>query len=590
MDFDSQQCGSGLGRLGRLGPRLPLRAQLFPAARLSREPRGQRRLAVGRGFRLFRQGVDLSFELFFVGQACELVHEHQGVLGRNLEFLAARLAGDFIVEAEQVVPELGELGPVVLVGPGRQPVFLGAAHPPNVVFTRSPTLGTLIPPRSGFRSVREQGTLAEGHSHMVAMNRDNEPPRVLCPAVMAATIVVGAGAAGIVAAIFASGRSPVTVIERTSDGGRKILISGGGRCNILPVALEPDRFVTHSPAHLLRGMLRAWPLVAQREFFEREVGIPLRLEQETGKLFPVSGRARDVRDGLIELARRRGVQFQWDTSLTGLAPTSSGWRVETTRGEIDTRAVVLATGGMSVPKTGSDGTGIQLAARLGLALHDTYPALTPLIAEAGAHASLSGVSLHVRLRAKWRGKLTETSGGFLFTHRGYSGPSVLDLSHIAVRSRGADDDPAQAALLRVAWSAKDAGEWQRELATSAGLLVTIVGRHLPQRLAIQLLDETRVPLDRAASELRRDERTALLEALTAYILPWTGDEGYRKAEVTGGGIALDEVNPRTLESRSHAGLFLCGEMLDAFGPIGGHNFAWAWSTGRAAGLGAAQRD
>src|SRR5881628_1482673 len=133
--------------------------------------------------------------------------------------------------------------------------------------------------------------------------------------------VIGAGAAGSMAAIFAASAGAETLLlERTSDGGRKILISGGGRCNILPAALEPDRFVTDSPAHLLRGMLRAWPLVAQREFFEREVGIPLTVEKDTGKLFPLSGRARDVRDGLIELARQRGVRFQWDTSLRGLAP------------------------------------------------------------------------------------------------------------------------------------------------------------------------------------------------------------------------------------------------------------------------------
>ena len=403
-------------------------------------------------------------------------------------------------------------------------------------------------------------------------------------------VIVGAGAAGIVAAIFASGRSPVTVIERTSDGGRKILISGGGRCNILPVALEPDRFVTESPAHLLRGMLRAWPLSGQREFFEREVGIPLILEEKTGKLFPLSGRARDVRDGLIDLARRRGVEFQWDTSLTGLAPTSNGWCVATTRGEIRARAVVLATGGLSVPKTGSDGAGIHIAARLGHVLHDTYPALTPLIDAPGTFASLSGVSLNVRLRAKWRGKSAAASGGFLFTHGGYSGPSVLDLSHVAVRSRMSEDDAAHAAVLRVAWSAKDAGEWQRELATSTALVATTVARHLPQRLAVRLLEEAGIPGDRRAAELRRDERAALLNALTAFVLPWTGDEGYKKAEVTGGGVALDQVDPRTLESRHHAGLFLCGEMLDAFGPIGGHNFAWAWSTGRAAGLGVAQYD
>jgi predicted Rossmann fold flavoprotein len=402
------------------------------------------------------------------------------------------------------------------------------------------------------------------------------------------TVIVGAGAAGIVAAIFAAERSSVTLVERTSDGGRKILISGGGRCNILPVALEPERFITESPPHLLRGMLRAWPLVAQREFFERDVGVPLTLEEETGKLFPVSGRARDVRDGLIELAGRRGVQFQWDTSVTALAPTPMGWSLETTRGAIDARGVVLATGGLSVPKTGSDGTGIRLAARLGHALHDTYPALTPLIAEPAVHASLAGVSVSVKIRAKWRGKSAEASGGFLFTHRGYSGPSVLDLSHIAVRSRMNGGDPADAAVLRVAWAAKDAAEWQQELITSTGLVVTTVARHLPHRLAAQLVKEAGIPPDRETAALRRHERTALIEALTAFVLPWTSDEGYKKAEVTGGGIALDEVNPQTLESRRHAGLFLCGEMLDAFGPIGGHNFAWAWSTGRAAGLGASR--
>lgn len=401
-------------------------------------------------------------------------------------------------------------------------------------------------------------------------------------------VIAGAGAAGLVAAIFAARRDPVLVVERTPDGGRKIVISGGGRCNILPVALEPDRFVTDSPPHLLRGMLRAWPLAAQRQFFERDVRIPLTLEQETGKIFPASNRARDVRDGLVDLARRRGVQFQWGTTLTGLEPSPGGWRVETSRGAIDARAVVLATGGLSVPKTGSDGTGLQLAARLGHTVHETYPALTPLVAEPPIHASLSGVSLDVRLRAKWRGGTAESSGGFLFTHRGYSGPSVLDVSHFAVRSRASGAADA-AAVVRVAWSRHTPDEWQRELTASSGLAATTVARQVPQRLAELLLEEAGVPVDRRLAELTRRERTALVERLTSYVLPWTGDEGYKKAEVTGGGVALDDVDPRTLESRRHHGLFLCGEMLDAFGPIGGHNFAWAWSTGRSAGLGASLR-
>lgn len=396
------------------------------------------------------------------------------------------------------------------------------------------------------------------------------------------------------AAIFAADRSSVgdnssvTVLERTSDGGRKILISGGGRCNILPAALEPDRFVTDSPTHLLRGMLRAWPLVAQREFFERQVGVPLTLEERTAKLFPVSNRAKDVRDGLVRLARRRGIQFRYDTSMTGLAPTSNGWRVETSQGGFDTHAVVLATGGLSIPATGSDGTGLSLAAELGHVLHDTYPALTPLLAESAVHASLSGVALDVRLRARWRGKSAEASGGFLFTHRGYSGPAVLDLSHIGVRSRMNKNHRGDRAVFRVAWTEQNTDQWQRELTSAAGLVVTTVARHLPRRLAAQLLKEAGIPANRRAAELQRGERSALLESLTAFVLPWTGDEGYGKAEVTGGGVTLDDVNPRTLESRRHSGLFLCGEMLDAFGPIGGHNFAWAWSTGRTAGLGAAQ--
>ena len=401
---------------------------------------------------------------------------------------------------------------------------------------------------------------------------------------MESTVVVGAGAAGLVAAIFAAERAPVTVLERTADGGRKILISGGGRCNVLPAALEPHRFVTGSPRHLLRGMLRAWPLDAQREFFERELGVPLAFETDSAKWFPTSNRARDVRDGLVQLARRRGVRFRFGTALTGLSPVPGGWRIETDSEPLDASRVVMATGGLSVPATGSDGRGLHLADTLGHRVLPTYPALTPLTATPAVHAALAGVSLPVRIRAAWQGRTTDVSGGFLFTHRGYSGPAVLDVSHVAVRSRADGGAPA---VLRVNWASQDEDAWRDALGRASGLVLTAVARHLPERLAAWLLTDAGVPADRRAAELRREERAALIDALTAYALPWTGDEGYRKAEVTGGGVALDDVHSATLESRRHAGLFLCGEMLDAFGPIGGHNFAWAWATGRAAGLGAA---
>src|SRR5687768_8783609 len=189
--------------------------------------------------------------------------------------------------------------------------------------------------------------------------------------------VVGAGAAGLVAAAFAAAAgAPVKLVERTKDGGRKILISGGGRCNVLPSVLAPERFVTDSPAHLLRGMLRAWPLHEQRAFFEQELGIPLALEQESGKLFPQSDRARDIRDALLEFATAKGVELRFTTTVTGVSASPSGFSLETSAGTIDCARVILATGGLSVPATGSDGIGLEIARTFGHDLHDTYPALT----------------------------------------------------------------------------------------------------------------------------------------------------------------------------------------------------------------------
>jgi predicted Rossmann fold flavoprotein len=197
------------------------------------------------------------------------------------------------------------------------------------------------------------------------------------------------------------------------------------------------------------------------------------------------------------------------------------------------------------------------------------------------------VSLDVRIRAKWRGRETESHGGFLFTHRGYSGPSVLDVSHVAVRSL---EDGQDRAAVRVRWSDHDREAWLAILDAHGGLVLSAVSRTLPGRLAERLISESGIPLDRRARELRKTERNALVDRLTSYELPWTGDEGFRKAEVTGGGVALDDVDTRTLESRRCRGLFLCGEILDAFGPIGGHNFAWAWATGRLAGTASAAQD
>lgn len=396
-------------------------------------------------------------------------------------------------------------------------------------------------------------------------------------------VIVGAGAAGMMAAIFAAGgRRPVILLERTRDGGRKILISGGGRCNILPSIMSPAQYVSDSSSATLRNILRSWPLDEQIRFFEEDLGLRLALEAESGKLFPESNRARDVRDGLLALAVRRGVAVRFDARFVGLEQGDGGWVVRLGGDDvIAAGAVVLATGGLSVPNTGSDGGGLEIARRLGHTINETYPALTPLTDEPPKYAALAGISPVVTIEATTGGKKFISEGGFLFTHRGYSGPSVLNVSHLAVRSRfrGGPHQP-----LHVRWSALSAAEWEACLTDGgAGTVANVVRRHLPQRLADTLLEEAGIGSACRLAQLPRDSRKRLIEALTHHALPWTGDEGYRKAEVTGGGVALSEIDPRTMESRRHPGLYLCGEILDAFGPIGGYNFLWAWVTGRAAG-------
>ena len=390
------------------------------------------------------------------------------------------------------------------------------------------------------------------------------------------------------AAIFAASAGADTILlERTRDGGRKILISGGGRCNILPARVDERRFVTDSSPHTLRKILRSWPLAEQIAFFERELRLPLVEEQESAKLFPASNRARDVRDGLLALAARRGARLQPTTRVTGFGPEGAGWRVEREGSEpLEVDAVIVATGGLSVPNTGSDGAGLGMLAALGHVLHPTYAALTPLTAAPAPFASLAGVSLPVTITARADSRSATASGGFLFTHHGYSGPAVLDVSHVAVRSR-AEGETAQ---VRVRWSALDAEAWEAALRPEGTRTVGgVLRRELPARLADALASAAGTLPSRPLAQLRKAERQRLVEALVQGELPWNGDEGYRKAEVTGGGISLAEVESGTLESRRHPGLFICGEVLDAFGPIGGYNFLWAWATGRAAGLGAAAR-
>jgi hypothetical protein len=395
-------------------------------------------------------------------------------------------------------------------------------------------------------------------------------------------VVVGAGAAGVTAAIFAAraGRR-VLVLETRPQPGAKIRVSGGGRCNVLPSRAAPEDFSTSGSPHAMRNILRSWPLDDVRAFFERDLGVALKVE-ETGKVFPVSDDAREVVGALLAAATRAGVELRGGTRVTALRRErdAPGFRIETAEGgELRARRVILATGGLSLPKTGSDGAGLAMARRLGHSVVPTHPALVPLLTGDARWRDLAGVAAEARLTAVRDGRvLEERAGSLLVTHRGFTGPAVLDVSRHFT-------EPGEAGTrLLVQWGGGEPGDWEAALrAGGRGSVGAVVRERVPRRLASLLVGDAGVDPERRVSELPRGERARLVETLERFPLPVSGDEGYRTAEVTAGGVPLDEVVTGTLESRIVTGLGLCGEMLDVVGRLGGYNFLWAWVSGRRAG-------
>ena len=294
-----------------------------------------------------------------------------------------------------------------------------------------------------------------------------------------------------------------------------------------------------------------------------------------------------MRDGLLAEARARGAKLYAQALVSGITPKEGRWTVDIDNApSLDVDAVIVATGGLSVPKTGSDGSGFAIARKLGLQVNPTYAALTPILAGSPLFNALAGITLRVRITARDGEREAVAEDAFLFTHRGYSGPAVLDVSHVLVRAR---DEGRRDARLLVRWTEIPEDEWATRLGNALpGTVLGVLRRELPERLAAALCVHADVDPARPLPQLRKDERRRLLDVLLRCELPWSGHEGYRVAEVTGGGLDLAEVDPKSMESRRHPGLYFCGEVLDVFGPIGGYNFLWAWVTGRAAGLGAAR--
>ncbi len=381
------------------------------------------------------------------------------------------------------------------------------------------------------------------------------------------------------------------------------------RCNVLPAALQVRTvaalvaaffltraqpncgdFFTSGDRKRLAAVFRTWPLHDIKQWLTASeltggLGLQLLLEDETQKFFPASNSAREVRDRLLQACQRQGVLVRIRASVESMRRSArgGGWICSLADGEeIACDAAIMAAGGLSYPAVGTDGTGYRIAQTLGhdLKKAEPYPALVPL---AGLHPggtnSLAGVSIGVgSLRAVTGSAcstpVVETRGGFLFSHKGFSGPSVLNASHAITNPN------LHRASVVVNWSGESELEWDSRLSVGGRCtVVAALSKTLPQRLALALCADARVEPATMLMSLTRNARKALVLLLTQYELPVTGSLGWKLAEVTGGGVPLDELDIPTLQSRFAPGVYHVGEMVDVFGKIGGFNFTWAWISG-----------
>jgi predicted Rossmann fold flavoprotein len=416
-------------------------------------------------------------------------------------------------------------------------------------------------------------------------------------------VIVGAGAAGLMAAIFA-GRAAREAGERRTivalDGakklGAKVLIAGGGRCNVTHDVVHPHDYAGAS-SNAIKRVLRSFT-VEQTVAFFADLGVTLKRE-DTGKLFPITDSARTVLDALLRAAHDAGAELRTQQRVRSVRRIDDAdgprFAVRTDTDELHARRVVLATGGLALPSTGSDGAGYGFAKKLGHTVTDTWPALVPLLLTEGHWlTALSGVTLLATLTlAETSGRvLHRQAGSLLFTHFGLSGPAAMDLSrHWLERCRDGRADAAKLTLNLApdaTFEVVDASLTRAAADHPRGTVVNALKPWVPERVALALCERgAGVATSTTLATLKRDDRRALAHALTALPLPVAGDRGFRFAECTAGGVPLEEVELATMASRRCPGLFLCGELLNVDGRIGGYNFQWAWCTGRLAGCAAA---
>ncbi len=397
-------------------------------------------------------------------------------------------------------------------------------------------------------------------------------------------VVAGGGAAGLFAAASAAARGRrVALLEKNERPGLKILISGGGRCNVTTTRSGKDleRQYGERRGRFLRHALHTLRPVDVIEHFQG-LGVPLR-EEDLEKIFPVSQKARDVLDALLRDCRDRGAQLVTEAPVQSVRRTEDGFLVSTPRGAWRAESVVLATGGLSYPKTGATGDGYAFARAFGHTITGTVPALAPLSVQEPWVRELQGIVLHdveiAALDAEGR-VVNRRTRPILFTHKGLSGPAPMDLAGDIEERRGGlvrfDFAPSRTQeQLEAEWLEAARLHGKRQAAS-------LLPASLPERVRTALCalagcgDATLANLDRGA-------RQRLLRVVKDLRVRCERSLGFDHAEVTRGGVSLDEVDPKTMESRLQKGLFLCGEILDVDGPIGGFNFQAAFGTGRLAG-------
>lgn len=382
-------------------------------------------------------------------------------------------------------------------------------------------------------------------------------------------------------AIFAARLMPthsIVVLDAAAKLGAKILVSGGGRCNVTNTVVTPADFFGGNP-NVIRRVLASLPVERTVAFF-KEIGVEL-YEEEHGKLFPKTNKARTVLEALLGEASRLGVRILPEHRVTSIRRDAAGFHITADAATLIADVVVLATGGRSLPKTGSDGSGYRLAESLGHTLVPLTPALVALVLDGGFHVPLSGISHDVELTVEAAGLKPVRAGGvMLWTHFGISGPVTLDISRHWHRARLEETDVTLFANLA---GGTDAAAVERDLLSIAIAqpriqLCNALAKLIPSRLADAVLAERRVSPTTAMAHLPKDVRREVVNALVRWHLPVRDSRGYTHAEVTAGGVPFAEVHSRTLGSQKCPGLYLPGEILDVDGRIGGFNFQWAWAS------------